>query len=208
MSTKLIETVLELLSEKVRYIESENQKLHEQVSTLTGRIAELEGRMDQQSGVEDEEIEEERLTRTEARDYAIGKISAVVAPTTSVRVGSRKEGSGIVMESEDGMQTRVKYTLNRKSTGMTQWTSLEGESLDAFDYFIFTSQVADRVVDLVFTQAQVLGMGRPERSAPQFVRFSFTFEFEGDEVVNVVENTNKAANLCADVGNYQVFKGV
>lgn len=205
MSTKLIETVLELLSEKVKNIENENQHLKQQLVMLTERIALLESGCRNEE-VQEEELEEERLTRAMARENAREKILAVVAPGTLVRVASRKEGSGIVIEPDRGEPIKIKYTLNRKSSGMTQWTSLERESLEMFDYYIFTSQVADQVIDLVFAREEVMAMGRAERHTPQFVRFSFTFSFEEGQLVSVVENGDKHINRIANVNGYALLR--
>lgn len=205
MSTKLIETVLELLSEKVKNIENENQHLKQQLVMLTERIALLESGCRNEE-VQEEELEEERLTRAMARENAREKILAVVAPGTLVRVASRKEGSGIVIEPDRGEPIKIKYTLNRKSSGMTQWTSLERESLEMFDYYIFTSQVADQVIDLVFAREEVIAMGRAERHTPQFVRFSFTFSFEEGQLVSVVENGDKHTNRIANVNGYALLR--
>lgn len=205
MSTKLIETVLELLSEKVKNIENENQRLKEQIITLTERIERLEAGGQEAQECEGD-LEEERLTRSMARENVRGKILAVVAPETSVRVASRKEGSGLVIVAADGTVSKVKYTLNRKSSGMTQWTSLERESLSEFDYFIFTSQIGDEVIDLIFTRDEIMTMGREERNAPQFIRYSFTFGFEGGELISVVENADKDSNRIDCAQRYELFR--
>ena len=188
------------------------QECEEKVQQYKQRLEKAEEEIEKlKSNENEEEIDEDNITRSQVRNKAIDEIKLrLKLKEEQIKVGNREEGGGIVICNKNDKKCykfyySKTYGGDSNSDKVISWSGiLEKDINNSIDGYIFTIIKEQQMYILIFTNKQLVKLiNDTNKQVDSKKKYHFSFEIEngtvfetrGDKHINVSYSLNNFASM-------------